>query len=305
MLVILSLISHTGANPLNTWEEDNMVILFDEQLIPRNRAHVDIEDRGYQFGDGVYEVIRVYGGNMFCKAQHLSRLERSANEIRLNLPFTLERLDTLLEELVKQNRLREGTIYLQASRGTAPRNHSFPEQARSKVIAYTTEAPRPLETLRQGVRAITEPDLRWLRCDIKSLNLLGAVLAKQKAVDSGCQEAILHRDGQVTEGSSTNVFIVKDGRLATHPADHFILRGITRDVVIESAKELGIPVTERAFSVEELFRADEVLISSTTMEITPIISIDGRKVGSGSPGPLTRQLQTAFEKRISHSASGS
>ncbi|MFD1395196.1 D-amino-acid transaminase [Kroppenstedtia eburnea] len=282
-----------------------MVILFDEQLIPRNRAYVDIEDRGYQFGDGVYEVIRVYGGKMFCKTQHLSRLEQSAKEIRLHLPFSLERLDTLLEELVSQNRLREGTIYLQVSRGTAPRNHPFPEQARPMVVAYTTEAPRPLQTLREGVRAITEPDLRWLRCDIKSLNLLGAVLAKQKAVDSGCQETILHRDGRVTEGSSTNVFIVKDGQLATHPADNFILRGITRDVVIESAHELGIPVTERVFSVEELFRADEVFISSTTMEVTPVVSIDGRKVGTGSPGPLTRQLQTAFEKRISYSGSPS
>lgn len=276
-----------------------MVILFDEQFISRDRAHVDIEDRGYQFGDGVYEVIRVYGGKMFCKDQHLSRLLKSANEIRLSLPFPLERLDTLLEELVSQNRLQEGTIYLQVSRGTAPRNHPFPEKVYPRLVAYTQVVTRPLQSLQQGVRAITEPDLRWLRCDIKSLNLLGAVLAKQKAVDHGCQEAILHRDGQVTEGSSTNVFIVNNGQLITHPADHFILRGITRDVIIELAQELGIPVREKTFSAEELFRADEVFLSSTTLEVTPVVSIDSRKVGSGLPGEVTRQLQTAFEKRIS------
>lgn len=279
-----------------------MVILFDEQLTPRTHANVDIEDRGYQFGDGIYEVIRVYGGKMFCTDQHLRRLERSASEIRLNLPYPTERLHALLDELIRQNRLQEGTIYLQVSRGTAPRNHPFPEQAQAMVVAYTTEAPRPLQALHQGVCTITEPDLRWLRCDIKSLNLLGAVMAKQKAVDHGCQEAILHRDGRVTEGSSTNTFIVKDGCLHTHPADNLILHGITRKVTLELARELEIPVTESAFFVEELFRADEVFITSTTMEITPVISIDGRKVGNGNPGSLTRQLQEAFEKRIAGTA---
>ncbi|PTX53896.1 D-alanine transaminase [Melghirimyces profundicolus] len=275
-----------------------MQILFDDKFIPRNQARVDIEDRGYQFGDGIYEVIRVYGGKMFCLEAHLRRFAKSASEIRMELPHSPERLQILLEELVRTNGLTEGNVYLQASRGTAPRNHPFPEHCRSQVVAYTMEASRPLQTLKEGIRAITDRDIRWLRCDIKSLNLLGAVLAKQNAVDRGCQEAILHRDGRVTEGSSTNVFMVREGTLITHPADNLILHGITREVVLELAREEGIPVREEAPSVEALFRADEVFITSTTMEVAPVISIDGRTVGEGSPGPVTRRLQNAFEKQI-------
>ncbi|MDA8353135.1 MAG: D-amino-acid transaminase [Firmicutes bacterium] len=275
-----------------------MEILFDETFTPRDQAKVDIEDRGYQFGDGIYEVIRVYGGKMFCLEPHLQRLQRSTSEIRLQLPYSLERLKQLLQELVQNNHLTDGNVYLQVSRGTAPRNHKFPENTRPMVVAYTMEAPRPVKMLDEGIHTITDPDIRWLRCDIKSLNLLGAVMSKQKAADRGCEEAILHRDGRVTEGSSTNVFLVKDGTLITHPADHLILHGITRQVVLELAAELNWPVEERAASIEELFRADEVFITSTTTEVTPVISIDGRTVSDGKPGPMTRRLQKAFAERI-------
>ncbi|GGE10060.1 D-alanine aminotransferase [Marinithermofilum abyssi] len=274
------------------------MILWHDTLIARERAQVDIEDRGYQFGDGIYEVIRVYGGKIFCLSEHLDRFERSAREIKLDLPYSLERLGSLLEDLVRQNQLTDGTVYLQASRGAAPRNHPFPEKAVPVIVAYTKEAPRPMSYLQDGIHTITQEDIRWLRCDIKSLNLLGAVLAKQAAVERGCQESILHRDGRVTEGSSTNVFIVKDGELRTHPANNLILHGITRAVVLELAQELAIPVKETPFFVEELFRADEIFVTSTTMEIAPVVSIDGRKTGSGHPGPVTRRLQEAFEKRI-------
>ncbi|OYD09856.1 D-amino-acid transaminase [Paludifilum halophilum] len=275
-----------------------MAILYNDRLTERDRIHVDIEDRAYQFGDGIYEVIRVYEGRPFCLSEHIQRFERSAEEIRLQLPYGRKRLEGFLQELIAKNRLKDGTVYLQASRGAAPRSHPFPDGARPVIIAYTQEAPRPLQFLEQGIQATLTKDIRWLRCDIKTLNLLGAVLAKQYAVERGCQEAILHRDGRVTEGSATNVFLVKDGILYTHPANHLILHGITRAVTIEAAKEEGIPCREEAFTTDSLFRADELFVTGTTTEISPVISIDGRKVNKGTPGPITRKLQQAFEKRI-------
>ncbi|SDW31122.1 D-alanine transaminase [Marininema mesophilum] len=275
-----------------------MTILFNDQLTERNDVTIDIEDRGYQFGDGIYEVIRVYNGKAFYLEEHIKRLVRSANELRIALPYHEDRLTSLLEELVTRNQLIEGNIYLQVSRGVAPRSHPFPEHSKAVIIGYTFDAPRPLSLLEKGVATILTEDIRWLRCDIKSLNLLGAVLAKQEAVEASCQEAILHRNGTVTEGSSTNVAIIKEGILYTHPANNLILHGITRNVILELARELGIPVREEAPTKEELFVADEVFITSTTMEIAPVISIDGKTIGSGTPGPLTRQLQEAFEAKI-------
>jgi D-alanine transaminase len=274
------------------------MILYDERLVSREEADIDIEDRAYQFGDGVYEMIRVYHGRPFYMDEHLARLERSATEIRLSLPYPITRLKQLLLDLIQQNHLEEGNVYIQVSRGVAPRYHGFPEQARPLVIAYTQHAKRPLAELNHGVKAVTTEDIRWLRCDIKSLNLLGAVLAKQTAIDHGAKEAILVRDGIVTEGSSTNIFIIKDGTLHTHPANHLILNGITRQVIFKLADECEIPISETTFSKEALESADEVFLSSTTMEICPIVEIDGRPVGQGVPGPVTKQLQEAFVNEI-------
>jgi D-alanine transaminase len=283
---------------------NSMLVLYDDQIIEREQARIDLEDRAYQFGDGVYEVIRVYHGQPFYMKEHLARLQRSAAEVRISLPYPLERLEELLLELLHRTRLQEGNLYIQISRGTAPRNHAFPTQARPLTIAYTQPSSRPVKELKEGVTAITTEDIRWLRCDIKSLNLLGAVLAKQIAVDHGSKEAILVRDGFITEGSSTNIFIVKDGALWTHPANHLILHGITRQITLQIADELQIPVKKQPFSKEELFAADECFLTSTTMEICPIIEIDGQPVKSGTPGPITRQLQQAFDKRIALLQSG-
>ena len=260
------------------------MILWNDRLIPRSEASVDIEDRGYQFGDGIYEVIRVYGGKPFYLAEHLERLEKSARAIRLPLPWD----SGLLAE----------KLYLQVTRGPAPRNHAFPEKAEPVLVAYTTEVPRPEAMLKEGIRTCTHKDIRWLRCDIKSLNLLGAVLAKQEAVEKGCKEAILVRDGTVTEGSSSNVFIVREGTLYTHPADNLILHGITRAIVLKCAGEAGIPVKEEAFSVDALHDADEVFITGTMVEVCPVTHVDDRKIGSGVPGPVTRRLQQAFDEQI-------
>ncbi|SFS59581.1 D-amino-acid transaminase [Marininema halotolerans] len=275
-----------------------MKVLMNDQITKRNDIIIDIEDRGYQFGDGVYEVIRVYNGNAFYLQEHITRLIRSASELKMTLPYNEERLLTLLNQLVAENQLIEGNIYLQVSRGVAPRSHQFPEHSEAVLIAYTYKAARPLSLLQNGVSTILTEDIRWLRCDIKSLNLLGAVLAKQEAVDAGCHEAILHRNGTVTEGSSTNVAIIKEGTLYTHPADNLILHGITRQIILECANDLCIPVREETFTVEQLFAADEVFISSTTMEIAPVTSIDQKTIGSGTPGPLTHRLQQAFEEKI-------
>lgn len=274
------------------------MLLFNDQFINRSHISIDPEDRAYQFGDGVYEVIRVYEGKPFLLKEHLERLQRSAQEIRLSLPYSIEQLEQKLVELAKSDQLVHGNIYIQVSRGVAPRYHGFPKNAQPTLIAYTQKNARPMKELTEGVTAITTEDIRWLRCDIKSLNLLGAVLAKQTALDHHCHEAILIRDGIITEGSSTNIFVVKDQQLYTHPANHLILHGITRQVTIEIAEKLQIPVNEVPFDQPFLLSSDEVFLTSTTMEICPIIKVDQQVIGDGKPGKITRQLQEEFEQKI-------
>lgn len=274
------------------------MILYNDQLLPREEVHIDIEDRGYQFGDGVYEVIRVYNGKPFYLQEHLQRLLRSANEIQLKLPVNVEQLKRKLEELLIANQMEQGNLYLQVTRGVAARAHSFPVSSQPVLIAYTQPKERPIKTLQEGVAAITTEDLRWLRCDIKSLNLLGAVMAKQKAVDHQADEAIFVRDGVVTEGSSTNFFIVEDNVLWTHPANHFILHGITRQIVLQLAAKRGLAVQEVAFVKERIYGADECFITSTTMEVCPVVKIDNQLVNQGQPGSITRMLQADFQELI-------
>jgi D-alanine transaminase len=274
--------------------------LINGEFVERSNAKVDIEDRGYQFGDGIYEVIRVYNGKMFTGKLHLDRFFRSAESIGMKLGESAEQLDGLLEELILKNNLELGIIYMQATRGVAPRTHAFPAQnVSSTLVAYTKELERPIQKLENGVKAILVEDIRWLRCDIKSLNLLGNVLAKQKASESGCYEAIQSRGQDVTEGSSSNIFIVKNGVIYTHASDNLILKGITKDVILNLCVENGIQVEERTFTKEELAAADEVFLSSTTSEVIPVIVIDGKKVNNGEPGAVTRKLQALFEAKIS------
>jgi D-alanine transaminase len=269
------------------------------KIIERSEAKVDIEDRGYQFGDGVYEVIRVYNGKMFTATEHLNRFVKSLDSIGITLPYTMDHLTKLLEDLIAKNNLQLGTIYMQITRGVAPRNHAFPSENMSpSLVAYTKEAARPLENLKIGVKTIVTEDIRWLRCDIKSLNLLGNLLAKQKAAEVGCFEAIQHRGQDVTEGSSSNIFIVKNGMIFTHQSDNLILKGITKDVILQVCERNSIPVEERTFTLDEFMDADEVFLSSTTAEVMPIIEVDGKKVGDGLPGPVTKRLQEWFEQEI-------
>lgn len=274
------------------------MILYNGKFIEKEDVCISYEDRGYYFGDGVYEVFRVYQGQIYEKEAHFRRLEESAESVQIRLPYSTAEMDQMIEQLVKKEKLVDGTLYMQITRGSAPRIHTFPDSAVPTLLAYCKEAARPVKSIENGITAITMDDIRWLRCDIKSLNLLPNTLAKQNAVGSGADEAILHRDGTVTECSASNIMIVKNNRIYTHPANNLILHGITRKITLELAKHLGIETKEQAFQVEDLFTADEVFITGTTVEVTPVIQIDQKSIGSGRPGSLTRQLQKAFEKEI-------
>lgn len=274
-------------------------VIVDGQVMDRSAAKVDIEDRGYQFGDGVYEVIRVYNGKMFTGKEHLKRLVESAEKIRMTLPYSPEELESKMEELIAKNELQTGTVYMQFTRGTSPRNHVFPSnEVAPTFVAYTRNVARPEDSMEKGVRAILDEDIRWLRCDIKSLNLLGNLLSKQKAAEAGCFEAILHRGETVTEGSHSNISIIKDGVIITHPADNHILNGITRQKVLEICGKEQISFEERAYTLEELNAADEVFSSGTTVEVMPVVEIEGKPVGTGEPGTVTRKLQELFKAEI-------
>ncbi|MCO7126931.1 D-amino-acid transaminase [Sporolactobacillus shoreicorticis] len=270
-------------------------ILYNDSFLRREQGKVDMEDRGYQFGDGIYEALRVYNGKMFLLDLHMKRLNRSARELRLSLPYDTNHLAENLDRLIRENQIDYGYVYFQITRGAIARKHRFPEQKIDCVLTGSVEAASKDEDLHaDGIKVSLLDDIRWLRCDIKTLNLLGNVLANQEAFEQGSDDAILHRDGVVTEGTTCNAFIVKDGVLITHPADHFILNGITRIFVLELAERLGIPVEERTYTTEELRNADEAFITSTGVRVTPVIRIDDQSVGDGKPGLITLRLLRAF-----------
>jgi len=277
------------------------IAIQDGQFLPYHQISVSAEDRAVYFGDGIYEVVRLYGGRFDALHEHMDRLYRSAEHISLtDLPDRND-LRAMLEELVRRNQLSEdGMLYVQFSRGIAPRVHRFPGEAvPASWFAYIHPLKRPVDIMYQGESAVLVQDIRWLRCDIKSLNLLPNVLASEEAAKAGCREAILYRDeSHVTEGASSNVFIVKDGVLRTHPANHLILNGITRQRVIQLAEELGVRVEEQVFGVSELLEADEVFRTSTICEICPVTAIGDHIIGHGVPGAITRRLQEAFERVV-------
>jgi D-alanine transaminase len=270
-----------------------------DDLIEINEGMVSINDRALQFGDGIYEVIRIYEGQYFMLDEHLDRFESSAASVRFTLPFSREELVQKLRTLLNKNEFsRDGIVYMQLSRGVSIRNHLFPDKGTPlSFIAYVKQLDRPLEQLRKGVKTSLENDFRWLRCDIKSLNLLPNVMAKQAAHDQGCYEAILYRNfNHVTEGCQSNLFIVKNSTIITHPINELILSGITRNKTISVAEANGIRVKEVVFSVQELKNADEVFLTSTTSEVMPIIYAGGTVISRGTPGPITMSLQRLYEE---------
>ncbi|HXN07778.1 MAG TPA: D-amino-acid transaminase [Nitrospiria bacterium] len=273
------------------------------KFVPLEEATVSVNDRGYQFGDGVYEVIRSYGGEIFHLNEHLSRFEKSAWAIEISLPASLQAIGGLIEEAYRRSRYPSAKIYVQLTRGVHERNHLFPLDAVPTLLITVLEIHPPDENLRKnGVALISVDDIRWNRCDIKSLNLLPNVLAFQKARKAGVFEALQVRNDRVTEGSISNFFMVSGGALKTHPLGPFILPGVTRDLVLHLAREAGIRISEAPFTLAEVYDSDEAFICGTTIEILPVAQVDSKKIGKVVPGDVTRKLIELFNKRTRKSS---
>ena len=269
--------------------------------VPHAEASVHIEDRGYQFADGVYEVCEIRGGRMVDERRHMERLVRSLGELRIRLPMPLNALAVVMRETIRRNRVRNGIVYLQVTRGVARRDHVFPAASVSPSVVVTARSSDPSKSdalAAQGISVITVPENRWDRVDIKTVGLLPNVLAKEAARAAGAKEAwFIDNEGKVTEGGSTNAWILtQDGVLVTRPAETGILRGITRTVVLEVAAQHQIRVEERGFTVEEALKAKEAFITAASTVVIPVVKIDGIEVGEGRPGPVAKALRASFHK---------
>jgi D-alanine transaminase len=278
----------------------DLTVYLNGQFLPIDEARVPVLDRGFLFGDGVYEVIPVYGGKPLRLEDHLRRLDQSLAAIRMRSPLTDAEWMALFDRLISGT--VDQQIYLQVTRGAAhKRDHAIPAGIESTVFVMCTPiAPIPLD----GIKAITVDDIRWDRCNIKAITLLANVLLRQDAVDQGAAEAILVRDGQVLEGAASNIFIVSGGKIVTPPKGDTILPGITRDLVLELAQNQGIPTEERHFDVTELRNADEIWVTSSTREILAIIELDGKPISGGFPGKVWKKLQSAYQdyKQVARNA---
>jgi len=272
------------------------------RYLPHAQAAVHIEDRGYQFADGVYEVVPVYRGALVDEGPHLDRLERSLRELRIAMPVARATLKLISRELMRRNDLTHGMLYLQVTRGVAPRDHKFPATARPALVMTTRQTkPHGEALLTQGIKVITVPDIRWQRCDIKSTSLLPNVLAKQEASEAGAYEAWqIDGEGYVTEGSSTNAWIVNaEGKVVTRDVGHAILNGITRITLLKQIREAGLELEERAFTLKEAKAAREAFLTSSTSFVLPIVAIDETPVGNGHPGILCGKLRARYLEYMS------
>ena len=277
------------------------IVYLNGEFLPRREAKLSIDERGFFFGDGVYEVTRVVEGKLFESGRHMVRLARGLRELRLEPTQSLSDIEELSVELVRRNGITsgEGTVYLQITRGAAPRTHHFPPTGTPCTVMLSAQRfAIPHDKRASGVSVVTYPDIRWSRCDIKTVNLLAAVMAKQHAVDHGAFEALFVRESAVTEGSHTNVFGVIDGELRTYPASNLILGGVTRDVVLELARELGMPVSETPFHIHHVKDLQECFLTGTTTDVMPIVQFDGAPVGNGKPGFHTMRLYEALAARL-------
>jgi len=271
------------------------------RYVPHRAAAVHVEDRGYQFADGVYEVCEVREGRLIDERRHMQRLMRSLGELRIALPMSLAALGVVLRETVRRNRVQHGLVYLQVTRGVARRDFLFPAPETEPSVVVTArnlDRGKQERSAAEGIAVVTVPDNRWDRVDIKSVSLLPNVLAKEVARAAGGREAwFVDRDGFVTEGASSNAWIVtRDGKLVTRPADHGILRGITRTVVLDVAAAQNLRLEERKFSVAEAYEAREAFVTSASQIVMPVVSIDGRPVGNGAPGLMANALRRDFHR---------
>jgi len=281
-------------------DRDGELLYLNGTIMPLAEGTVSVEDRGFQFGDGIYEVIKVMGGRLVYLADHLERLRRSLGEIDLSSAIEEHRFAIVVPDLVTRAGLETGYVYMQVTRGMAPRDYALPSDTRATVLAYTRPYGYPDDAgILAGVELYGVDDPRWARCDIKSTNLLGAVMAKEEARREGADEVVFLGPAQsVREGGSSNVFAVVDGTLRTHPLDRRILPGVTRHHVLRIARILGLPVEETAVDFAELIAADEVFLTSTGVEVMPAVRIAGRPVSDGRPGPVTLRLADALRADV-------
>ncbi len=268
------------------------------RYLPHHLAAVHVEDRGYQFADGVYEVIAVRGGALVDAGAHLDRLEYSLSELRIAPGRSRRALEVVIGETVRRNRVREGIVYIQMTRGVARRDHAFPVEPRTALVVMArSQSPPSRKVVEDGIKVITTPDIRWGRCDIKSVSLLANVLVKQQAREAGAQEGWMVRpDGTVSEGSSTNAWIVdRDGKLITRDLGQAILAGITRRSILALAESEGLEIVERPFTVAEAKQAREAFMTSTTAYVSPVVQIDDSVIANGKPGHISRKLVEIYD----------
>ena len=277
----------------------NRIVYVNGEYLPEEEAKISVFDRGFVFGDGVYEVVPVIAGHVVDKQYFLERLDRSLGELSISWPCTKQDYLEVMQQLVRRNELREGTVYSQVTRGVADRVFSFPADTPTTLVAFTS-AMELLDNpaAETGIPVVTTEDLRWKRRDIKSVNLLAQVLAKQDAVSRGAQEGWMVEDGFVTEGVTSTAYIVKDGTVITRPLSNLILPGIRRRTLIEIAEKADIEIDQRAFTVAEALQADEAFISSATTITLAAVSVDGHDIGDGQPGPITMRLRELYKNRI-------
>ncbi len=273
------------------------------RYLPMRNAMVHIEDRGYQFADGVYEVCEVRGGRLIDERRHLARLQRSLGELRIRLPMSLAALGIVLREVIAKNRIGYGIVYLQITRGVARRDHAFPPPEVPPSVVVTARflnRARNEALAAKGIAVVSVPDNRWGRVDIKTIGLLPNVLARQAAIEQGAREALfVDKDGTVTEGASTNAWIVTEaGTVVTRPPDHAILRGITRTVLFEAIKAQGLAIEERPFTLEEAYAAREAFVTAASQIVLPVVRIDDRMIGDGRPGPVATALRREFHRYV-------
>jgi D-alanine transaminase len=279
-----------------------MIVYVNGEFTKAEDAKISVLDRGFVFGDGVYEVWRVVEGKLFEHARHDRRLKRGLKTLEIAFADKdVEALADVAQRLLKDNNMLsgEGTFYVEITRGAAPRMHAYPPAGtKPTVLAMVSKFEVPHAVREAGAKAITDADVRWLRCDVKTVQLLPNVMAKQKAAAAGAMEAIFIRDGIVTEGTHTSVLGVKNGTLLTHPLGPLILPSVTRELILEVARELNVPVSEKPFTKDEMFALDELFVSGTTTDVTPIVDVDGRKIGSGKPGPVSKKLYAGLQARL-------
>ncbi len=272
------------------------------EFVPKDRARVSVDDRGFVFGDGIYEVVRVIDGRIFAWTEHASRMTRGLAAVKIGFGASdVSSLESVCLRLLKENDLTAGeaTIYLQVTRGAAPRTHYFPPAGTPPTVYAAASRFTPSREMRDhGIKAITFPDFRWARCDLKTVNLMGAVLAREAAHAAGAYEALLIRDGMLTEGAATNAFAVINGVVRTYPLSNYILPGISREYALDAARDVGVAVSEEPVTQAEMLAADELFIAGTTTDVAPVVELDGRAVGAGAPGPVTRKVQEAFLARL-------